>query len=132
MIWRNRVSQIKLGLPLCVVSIRMIIVRRCLITLFLFVYKRIESIIRHSFQKLKKMNKKFCSHIRGQLNDLKRLRDLTNTGLSDNLQQKMKNQAKKKFHEVQKSIEKKGLDSNWLETNFQISLEDLKTTIDEM
>ena len=78
------------------------------------------------------MNKKFCSHIRGQLNDLKRLRDLTNTGLSDNLQQKMKNQAKKKFHEIKKSIEKKGLGNNWLETNFQTSLEDLKTTIDEM
>ena len=78
------------------------------------------------------MNKKFASHIRGQLNDLKRLKDLTNTGLSNDLQHKMKNQAKKKFNEIQKSIEKKGLDSNWLETNFQTSLEDLKTSIDEM
>ena len=52
--------------------------------------------------------------------------------MSNDLQYKMKNQAKKKFNEIQKSMEKKGLDSNWLETNFQTSLEDLKTSIDEM
>ena len=44
----------------------------------------------------------------------------------------MKTQAKKKYNEIQKSIEKKGLDSDWLETNFQTSLQDLKTSIDEM
>ena len=78
------------------------------------------------------MNKKFFSHIKSQLHELNKLRGLTNSGLSDNLQQKMKTQAKKKYNEIQKSIEKKGLDSDWLETNFQTSLQDLKTSIDEM
>ena len=78
------------------------------------------------------MNKKFFSHIRDQLHELKKLRGMTNSGLSDNLQQKMKNQAKKKYNEIHKSIEKKGLDNNWLETNFQISIEDLKSLVDEM
>ena len=78
------------------------------------------------------MNKKTFTHIKSQLQELKKLGGLTNSGLSNDLQFKMKNQAKKRLNEIKKTVEKKNLDTNWLQTNFQVSIEELESLVDEM
>ena len=77
------------------------------------------------------MNRKTFSHIRIQLDDLKRLRGLSNSGLSDDLRQKMKSQAKKRFQEIKRTVQTKNLGA-WLVTNFEVTLDELASLVDEM
>ena len=78
------------------------------------------------------MNKKIYEQVRVQLKEIIKISNVLNKGLSDRLQLKMKTNAFKRYRIIMKMMEKNELSPAWLETNFDLSVGDLKQIIEEL
>ena len=79
-----------------------------------------------------KSNKKIFAHVSVQMKEIVKISNIMNRGLSDRLQLKMKLNAQKRGREIIKCLTKQGLQMDWLEENFGISIEEMKDMINQL